>query len=386
MVPSGERTSLEVIETKLPFQLFIDALRVPTLPGDAHDLLLAEPTRQRREDELRRLILAFGPFHHEPYGLVRRRLEPVVAGDLDPPEAEPRRQLTAGSFTPRHPSKGAWSQGNTKVPGADGFAPASLALVETPHLGRRVHPHRVIEAVQTHRLAKQARLAIGAVGQNDLARKAVLCGSFNHAKRLLDLRLESQLFRDPGGGAPRGILGPGRRQVEREVDGQVLGAGRDTEAHADLTIGNLARRARVLALHADRTGPLLEEACVVDDPGRHLLSPRAQRRESVPCDHPPHGVVVPARPREEVEELVVRVLRFRLVAARARRDRLDALALPLAEDAEGVHGEGFPLALVPQTPSNSSKYASMRATPATSHWQLMPPDRTTTEVGPNFPQ
>lgn len=31
MMPSGERTSLEVIETKLAFRLFIDALGAPTL-------------------------------------------------------------------------------------------------------------------------------------------------------------------------------------------------------------------------------------------------------------------------------------------------------------------------------------------------------------------
>src|SRR4051812_2691266 len=82
VMPSSERTSLEVIEPQLAFQLFIDALRAPTLLRNAHDLLLAEPTGQRRENELRRLLLAFGPFHHEPYGLVRRRLESVVAGDL----------------------------------------------------------------------------------------------------------------------------------------------------------------------------------------------------------------------------------------------------------------------------------------------------------------
>lgn len=38
-----------------------------------------------------------------------------------------------------------------------------------------------------------------------------------------------------------------------------------------------------------------------------------------------------------------------------RGNRLGALALALAEDPEGVHGEGFPLALVPQTGSNLSE-------------------------------
>src|SRR5512132_1775601 len=172
VMPSSVRTSLEMIETELALQLFIDALRAPTLLGDAHDLLLAQPTWQRRKDELCRFILAFGPFHHEPYGLVRRRLEAVLAGDFDPPETEARRQLTASSFTPRHPPKGAWSQGETQLLSADGLAPAPLALVETPDLGRRMHPHRIVETEQTHRLAKQVRLAIGAVGQNDLAGKA----------------------------------------------------------------------------------------------------------------------------------------------------------------------------------------------------------------------
>lgn len=46
----------------------------------------------------------------------------------------------------------------------------------------------------------------------------------------------------------------------------------DTQAHADLPIGKLTSRARVLALHADGTGLLLEEAGIVDDPRGHLLS------------------------------------------------------------------------------------------------------------------
>jgi hypothetical protein len=50
--PSSERTSLEVNEPQLAFQLFMDALRAPTLLRDEHDLLATEPTRQRREVEL----------------------------------------------------------------------------------------------------------------------------------------------------------------------------------------------------------------------------------------------------------------------------------------------------------------------------------------------
>src|SRR6202022_3337496 len=70
MMPSGVRTALEVIEPELALQLFMNALRAPTLLPDAHDLLLAQATWQRREGELCRLVLAFGPLHHEPYGLV----------------------------------------------------------------------------------------------------------------------------------------------------------------------------------------------------------------------------------------------------------------------------------------------------------------------------
>ena len=44
VMPSSVRTSLEVIEPQLAFQLFIHALRAPTLLGDAYDLLLAQPT------------------------------------------------------------------------------------------------------------------------------------------------------------------------------------------------------------------------------------------------------------------------------------------------------------------------------------------------------
>ena len=90
VMPPSVRAPLEMVEPKLAFQLLIDTLRAPTLLGHAHDLLLAQATRQRREDELGRLVLAFGPLYHEPYGLMRGRFDAVFASDFDPSEAEAR--------------------------------------------------------------------------------------------------------------------------------------------------------------------------------------------------------------------------------------------------------------------------------------------------------
>ncbi|HEY3593486.1 MAG TPA: hypothetical protein VGL13_06420 [Polyangiaceae bacterium] len=54
----------------------------------------------------------------------------------------------------------------------------------------------------------------------------------------------------------------------------------DTEADADLTIGDLARRAGVLPLDADRVEALLDEAGIVDDPGVDVLA-RCQRCDAI---------------------------------------------------------------------------------------------------------
>src|SRR5687767_5614853 len=74
--------------------------------------------------------------------------------------------------------------------------------------------------------------------------------------------------------APRGDVRPTTRQIELEIQRDVLGARRDSEADADLTVGDLAGGTRVLPLHAHGVFALLWEAGVVDDPRRDRLALR----------------------------------------------------------------------------------------------------------------
>src|SRR5689334_21265609 len=78
------------------------------------------------------------------------------------------------------------------------------------------------------------------------------------------------------------VLGPTGRQIQLEVDGNVRAARRDTQAHANLTIGNLACRACVLTLHADRMLALFEKASVVEDPRVDRLM-LGHRRDGISC-------------------------------------------------------------------------------------------------------
>ena len=55
------------------------------------------------------------------------------------------------------------------------------------------------------------------------------------------------------------VISPTRRKVELEVHGEMLAAGRETQTHAHLAVGNLPGRAGVLALHANRVSALLEK-------------------------------------------------------------------------------------------------------------------------------
>lgn len=154
----------------------------------------------------------------------------------------------------------------------------------------------------------------------------------------VDLRLEDHLIGNASGLTTRGIFGPGLRQVEREVDRQVLCPCRYAEAHADLTVGDLTGRSRVLTLDADRVLSLLEEPRVVDDPRGHgfLL---LQSFDPVPCSLPPHETVAPRTAPDEVQQAVVHPFALPLVARRACCDRFDALSFAVADESERVGRE-----------------------------------------------
>lgn len=107
MVPARERAAFEVVEPELALELLIRALGAPSFLDDANDLLLAHAAGHRREDELRRLILAIGPLDHEPHRLAVTGVGTVVVGDLDASEREAGGELATGADAPGEPPKGA---------------------------------------------------------------------------------------------------------------------------------------------------------------------------------------------------------------------------------------------------------------------------------------
>ena len=160
----------------------------------------------------------------------------------------------------------------------------------------------------------------------------------NMSSARLRLGLKCDVVGNARLGAARGIVGPALGQIQLEVDGDVLLRRRDRQADADLAVRDLAGRAGVLALHADRVLALLEKAGVVDDPGpRHGRA--AHRFERVARGGQPHRVVVPRRVGDELLQALMRCIHVRDARARARRDRLHALALASADQPERVARE-----------------------------------------------
>ena len=88
--------------------------------------------------------------------------------------------------------------------------------------------------------------------------------------------------------------------------------------------------------------PLLEKTGVIDDPGRHRRV-HGHGGDGVACGLPPNGLIRPRALAEEMEETILRALRAVRVAAGTRCDGLNALPLPVVQDAEEVRRERLAL-------------------------------------------
>jgi hypothetical protein len=95
------------------------------------------------------------------------------------------------------------------------------------------------------------------------------------------------------------VVHPHLREVQLHRRQPGHRAGNQRRRHGDLTIGNLAERAAVLPLHADRRGALLRQAGVVDrqDPGPD------RNRFAEPSPERTH---LPGRMRDEVLQALIR--------------------------------------------------------------------------------
>ena len=169
--------------------------------------------------------------------------------------------------------------------------------------------------------------------------------SANHFQRELGLGPKLDMLRDPCLSPPPGVLGPALRQVELKVDGQVSCLCRQRQAHADLAVGGLARRSRVLALDADRMLSLLDEPRVVDDPGLDALV-LGHCLEAVVRGRTADLHIAPLGVGDEVLEPLMGSISLDGVAAGSRGDGLHTLPLALAEQTDRVGRKRRPPALV----------------------------------------
>jgi hypothetical protein len=101
-------------------------------------------------------------------------------------------------------------------------------------------------------------------------------------------------------------------------------------------------------LHTRRLTPLLEEPRVVDHPRADTLT-RLHRVHRIARRKFSDGPVLPLRLSDEVQQVIVRALRPLRIVGGCRRQRLDALALMLAENPHRVERERRPTAFLAET-------------------------------------
>src|ERR1700679_1321834 len=145
VMPAGEAAPLEVVEAQLPLQLLVRLLGAVALLDEADDLLLRHPLGQRGQEEVRRLVLAVGPLDEQPLGA---RSEPLLDGDLDSEQREPRGELALRSVPPGAPMEPLLPEAQRDLLGGTRLASAMFAAVQDPHLVVRVDGHAVVETQQ----------------------------------------------------------------------------------------------------------------------------------------------------------------------------------------------------------------------------------------------
>src|SRR6266436_1932537 len=96
----------------------------------------------------------------------------------------------------------------------------------------------------------------------------------------------------------------------------------------------------MLRLNAGGMPALFQHSRVIDDPGLDGLS-LAQGTNDVLSGLAPDVAIAPWAFPDEVKKAIVEPTRFPRLRAGTCRDRLDALAIAIRENAESVGGKGF---------------------------------------------
>ena len=138
MIPARKGATFVVVEPELAFELLVGAFGAPSFLDRASDVLLAHSSRKRRERELRRPALSFGPLDDEPQRLPILGRRAVVVSDNDATEAELREHRTARAVAPGQMPKAFSSDSKSEVRDGRCLGTASATSVDGPHLRRAV--------------------------------------------------------------------------------------------------------------------------------------------------------------------------------------------------------------------------------------------------------
>jgi hypothetical protein len=106
-----------------------------------------------------------------------------------------------------------------------------------------VPSHREVKAKVSHTISEVDGAAVRGICEHDAARHLRLHGSPNHVEGELRLGPELQAVGHMCFSSALLVIGPRERHVQLKIDGRVIIASRDTQAHGDLAVRDLACRA-----------------------------------------------------------------------------------------------------------------------------------------------
>jgi len=308
MMPTGERSALEVIQAQVVLQLPVVLLDPPADLGPVDQLLQSALLRQGGEPVLEGFRRSRGPLHQQPLHELDHLAAVVSMRGLHPQGGEAAGHRSLAPFPPGHGLPGALRQSLADLQDA-GRERQALHL---PWAAGRCRPPAGRDRDDLHGRSPDSKIPLHPdhVRQTPPAQLETELGGdavpgishddqrwdggpgldlIDHLEAQLPLAAEGSVGGDPGLLCPEGILDPALRQVELEVEGKAPFLGGVVQAHPDLAVADLAEGAGVLPGHAHGMLALFGEAGVVEEPGcpgaevrHHLLSELPSERLPIP--------------------------------------------------------------------------------------------------------
>lgn len=343
VVEAAPGSPFEVVEAKLLLQFLVVALDAPAQLGGADEVLQRGLDRQRREPELGRLRLALRPGAEEPLQVARRPAATMPSGHADAHGDEAGGLPVLGTLAPGHRRVVAALQRLRDICNGHRDAVVGGHLPGRPDLDGTRHADDVLQAALGETVAEVADVAVASVREDQVFADAPGNGIVELVECNLPLLAEHDALWNADLFPPRQVAGPRLGQVDAERDAAAPGLAGEVKARGHLAVVGAAERARVLPRHADRGLPLLREAGVIDDQRLDV------RQLGVELEREPAAqlVVGPVAHRDALLEALPHRLDLGGRVHQARRHRLDALALPVEQEARDVQAHGAAPLLAP---------------------------------------